>query len=171
VTISLAFPLFSPTAKASKRSTTRSPADTPSPEPAAIRWHGRLEVEVESLALAESGSPSPRSNAYRKTSSGEPTDTSAVLAFWRRARRLRWHEPECVVLMLAEDGEEPLDGVLVADQHYPAVVRELYVGRVEMPLLCGQPNFVHTSSCIATRSYWLGAGWRDPFVVVSIVPA
>jgi hypothetical protein len=79
-----------------------------------------------------------------------------VLAFRRDLRRLGGNEPELVVLVLAEDGEKTLDGFLVADQHYPAILGEFYIGGVEVPLLRGQPDLVHTSSCTATLSRCLG---------------
>jgi hypothetical protein len=61
-----------------------------------------------------------------------------------------------VVLVLPEDREKTLDGLSVADQHYPAILGELYIGGVEVPLLRGQPDLVHTSSCTATLSRCLG---------------
>lgn len=48
-----------------------------------------------------------------------------------------------VVLVLTEDGEKTLDGVLIADQHHPAILGQLDVGGIEVPLLGGQPDNVH----------------------------
>jgi len=70
----------------------------------------------------------------------------AVLAFRRRGRRLGGNEPELVVLVLPEDREKTLDGFLVADQHYPAILGELYIGGIEVPLLRAQPDLVAPSS-------------------------
>src|SRR5689334_7829865 len=58
-------------------------------------------------------------------------------------RWFRWHEPERVVLVLTEDGEKPLDSFLIADKHHPAVLLQLHIGGIEMPLLRSQPDLVH----------------------------
>jgi hypothetical protein len=50
----------------------------------------------------------------------------------------RWlgrQELEVVVRSLTENGEKVLDGLLITDQHHPAILVEFHVRGVEVPLL------------------------------------